>query len=76
MMFMGGLMVAAVIEHSQLHRRIALSILRLMGTNPRLLMLGKTSAIDSAVVGDEREDDMLPFCRFHDTVVVPVDVDQ
>lgn len=40
-MFMGGLMVAVVIEHSGLHRRIALSILRLVGTNPRLLMLGK-----------------------------------
>ena len=39
-MFMGGLMVAVVIEHSELHRRIALSILKLVGTNPRLLMLG------------------------------------
>ena len=41
MLFMGGLMVAAAIEHSQLHRRIALSILKLCGTNPRFLMLGR-----------------------------------
>jgi len=40
-MFMGGLMVAAVIEHSQLHKRISLAILYRVGTNPRLLMLGK-----------------------------------
>ncbi|XP_067930162.1 solute carrier family 13 member 2-like [Watersipora subatra] len=39
-MFMGGLMIAVVIEHSQLHRRISLGILRKMGTNPRFLMLG------------------------------------
>ena len=41
---MGSLMVAVVIEHSQLHRRIALGILRKFGTNPRLLMLGKYTA--------------------------------
>jgi len=40
-LFLGGLIVAAGIEHSQLHRRIAISILRVVGTNPRLLMLGK-----------------------------------
>lgn len=40
-LFLGGLMVAVVIEHSQLHRRIALTILRMFGTNPRLLMLGE-----------------------------------
>ena len=34
-------MVAAAIEHSQLHRRMALSILKLCGTNPRFLMLGR-----------------------------------
>ena len=39
-MFMGGLMVAVVIEHTNLHRRIALSVLRVVGTNPRFLMLG------------------------------------
>ena len=41
-MFMGGLIVAAVIEHSQLHRRISLGILRKVGTNPRFLMLGES----------------------------------
>ena len=40
-MFIGGLMVAVVVEHSQLHRRISLGILRKVGTNPRFLMLGK-----------------------------------
>jgi len=39
-MFMGGLMVAVVIEHTNLHRRIALSVLKVVGTNPRFLMLG------------------------------------
>lgn len=34
-------MVAVVIEHSQLHRRISLAILHKVGTNPRLLMLGE-----------------------------------
>lgn len=40
-MFMGGLMVAVVIEHTNLHRRIALSVLKVVGTNPRFLMLGR-----------------------------------
>ena len=44
-MFMGGLIVAAVIEHSQLHRRISLGILRKVGTNPRFLMLGESVSL-------------------------------
>lgn len=49
-MFMGGLMVAGLIEHTQLHRRIALSILRLVGTNPRFLMLGNTTLTNTTHV--------------------------
>lgn len=40
-MYMGSLIMAAVVESSQLHKRIALVILKNVGTNPRLLMLGK-----------------------------------
>lgn len=40
MMFMAGLMVAISVEHSNLHRRIALKVLLLIGTSPRKLMLG------------------------------------
>ncbi|XP_046386160.1 solute carrier family 13 member 5 isoform X1 [Ischnura elegans] len=40
MMFIGGLAVALAIEHCHLHERIALKVLLLVGTSPRLLMLG------------------------------------
>jgi len=40
MLFVSGLMVAIAVEHSNLHRRIALSVLSLFGTSPRMLMLG------------------------------------
>lgn len=40
MMFIAGLMVAISVEHSNLHRRIALKALLLIGTSPRRLMLG------------------------------------
>merc|ERR1712226_689829 len=39
-MFMGSMMVAIAVEHSRLHQRIALKFLLLVGTSPRLLMLG------------------------------------
>ena len=39
-MFLGGLMMAIGVEHSGLHRRIALKILILVGTSPRMIMLG------------------------------------
>ena len=39
-MFMGSMMVAIAVEHCGLHQRIALKFLLLVGTSPRLLMLG------------------------------------
>lgn len=39
-LFLGGFIIAAALEKVNLHRRIALNIINLMGTNPARLVLG------------------------------------
>ncbi len=43
-LFIGGFLLASAIEKWNLHRRIALNIIRLMGTNPYRLMFGFMAA--------------------------------
>ncbi|CAH8624208.1 unnamed protein product [Schistosoma mattheei] len=40
MLFFGGLMMACAIENNYVHKRIAISFLKLVGSDPKMLMLG------------------------------------
>lgn len=39
-LFMGGFVIALAMEHSKLHRRIALNIVRVVGTKPKSIIIG------------------------------------
>lgn len=39
-LFLGGMVIAAAMEQSNLHRRVALTVMRAIGTSPRRLLLG------------------------------------
>ncbi|XP_056635307.1 protein I'm not dead yet isoform X1 [Diorhabda sublineata] len=43
MMFVGGLIIAIAVEHCNLHKRVALHVIRLVGCSPRRLNIGLCS---------------------------------
>src|SRR5207244_12814880 len=39
-LFLGGMMIGAAMEECRLHRRVALRVMRVVGTDPKRLLLG------------------------------------